>query len=45
MKNEIEKKEYVAPQMTVVKMDCVATPLCCSGYGCNSEFEEGDPMD
>lgn len=44
----IEKKEYVAPQMTVLKMDGVATPLCCSdncGYGSQSPYDEGESLD
>lgn len=43
MNTEIEKKEYVAPAMTVVEMDGENAPiLCCSGeggWGCESDAD------
>lgn len=42
MENQ-EKKEYVAPQMTVEEYECQNTLLACSGKDCSIPvYDDGD---
>ena len=41
---EMSKKEYTAPELTVVEMECQSQPLCasCEGeFGCENEAPFG----
>jgi len=38
---EEQKKEYTAPELSVVAVDHQIQPLCCSAFGCDDDAEMG----